>query len=148
MNLHDYLSEDNVMFLAAENRKETIHQLVRKAQESGYVDDAAEFEEAIFERESIMSTGMGLSVAVPHAKLGSVKEFFIMLGILKHDVEWHALDQKPVRIVFLIGGPSDQQKQYLTILSKLMLVIKNPAIRKSLLEAETKEQVIQPFLKV
>ncbi len=148
MNLHDYLSEDNVMFLTAENRKETIHQLVQKAQDSGYVEDATEFEEAIFERESIMSTGMGLSVAVPHAKLGSVKEFFIMLGILRQDVEWHALDQKPVRIVFMIGGPSDQQKQYLTILSKLMLVIKNPAIRKSLLEAETSEQVIQPFLKV
>ncbi len=148
MNLYDYLSEDNVLFLKSDNRNECIHSLVQKAYDAGYLEDAAEFEEAVFERESIMSTGMGLGVAVPHAKLGSVREFFIMIGVLKQDVEWHALDQKPVRIVFLIGGPSDQQRQYLTILSKLMLVIKNPAIRASLLDAESKDQVVKPFTKV
>jgi PTS system nitrogen regulatory IIA component len=148
MNLHDYLSADNVLFLETENRNDTIHALVQKASESGYIEDAEEFEEAVFERESIMSTGMGLNVAVPHAKLGSVREFFILIGITKGGVDWRSLDQQPVRIVFLIGGPSDQQKLYLTILSKLMLVIKNSVIRDTLLSATNRDDVVKPFLKV
>jgi len=148
MNLQDYLTPKNVLFLDTVSRDETIRRLVQTALEAGYIEDAAEFEEAVLERERIMSTGMGLKVAVPHAKLGSVREFFIMIGITAKDIEWHALDQKPVRIVFMIGGPSDQQKQYLIILSKLMLVIKNASIRETLLAATSGDEVIKPFLKV
>lgn len=148
MNLHEYLSEDNVLFLKDSSRKESIRRLVQKAHELGYVEDAGEFEEAVLEREAIMSTGMGLGVAVPHAKLPDVRQFFIMIGVADREVDWTSIDQKPVRIIFLIGGPSDKQKEYLTILSKLMLVVKNAAIRESVLSATTAAEVLSPFLKV
>jgi len=71
----------------------------------------------MLEREKIVSTGIGMGVAIPHAKLTSVEDFFIAIGILSKGVQWNALDGGPVRLIFMIGGPDDKQTAYLQILS-------------------------------
>ncbi len=61
------------------------------------------------EREKIVSTGIGMGVAIPTPKLNSVEDFFIAIAVLTHGVEWNALDGGPVRLIFMIGGPDDKQ---------------------------------------
>ncbi len=119
--------------------------MAARAAELGYIPDEKAFSEAILEREDIMSTGIGLQVAIPHAKLKGIKEFFVIAAVLDNEVAWDSLDKKPVRLVFMIGGPSDRQTDYLMILSKITLVIKNPARRKSLMAAKTPEAVLDSF---
>jgi len=148
VQIYDRLSEKNVLFLASSTRAETIKALIKVAAEDGLITDAKAFEDAVLEREVVISTGVGRGVAVPHAKLASIDQFFISIGIAKDAIEWEAIDGRGVRIVFLIGGPESRQKEYLTILAKLMLVIKNPAIREELLAAATPGAVLQPFLRV
>lgn len=145
MRILDYLTESSVLFLKETHKNQILTTMAVKAAESGYVSSGEAFTEAILDREAIMSTGIGLQVAIPHAKLNGIKEFFVLAAVLDHDVPWDSLDKKPVRLVFMIGGPSDRQTDYLMILSKITLVIKNPERRKALMAAKTPQAVLDAF---
>ena len=141
LRINDYVTSSRIVFIDAADRQRAIDGLVDAA--DGAAGDMDAFREAVHEREQIVSTGIGLGVAVPHAKLPSISDFFVVIGILRHEIDWDAIDQKPVRMVFLIGGPDDQQQVYLQILSKIVLVTKSPKLRERLLNARDVADVEQ-----
>ena len=135
-----------ISFLESTTRDEAIDALIELLEKEGKLPDKASFRQAIFDRERIVSTGIGMGVAVPHAKLKDLPDFFIAIGIQKKTgIDWNALDTSPVRIIFMIGGPDDKQSEYLQILSQLTSVIKNVELRKALLKASFPEQVLDLF---
>lgn len=144
--ISDYLDARLVLFLESEQRDEALQELVTVLDNSGKLVNRHLFYSAILEREKIVSTGIGLGVAIPHAKLESYGDFFIAIGIQrKKGIEWNALDAAPVRLIFMIGGPENKQTEYLKILSHLTMAIKNEERRKKLLKARTPEEVIELF---
>jgi len=145
INLHNYLSLNRIIFSNASTREQVIEELIRVSKEDGKVEDEKGFKKALLKRESIMSTGIGYGVAIPHVKLDQIPEFFITICIHKNGVDWESLDNKPAHLIFLIAGPSNQQEKYLRILAKLTLVIKNPERRKKLIECNTKYDVLRVF---
>ncbi|MGK5593919.1 MAG: PTS sugar transporter subunit IIA [Parachlamydiaceae bacterium] len=140
-----YLSKNLILFLNASNRDEALEKLVDCIYQDGKLEDRDSFFQAIIEREKIVSTGIGMGVAIPHAKLPGYDEFFIAIGILKKGVDWQAIDHSPVRIIFMIGGPDDKQTEYLQILSGLTLAIKNEDLRKKLLTLNSPEDIVKLF---
>ena len=146
MSVSRYLNENLVLFLESETRDGALQELIDLLDKTGKLKDKKAFHKAILEREKIVSTGVGLSVAIPHAKLDGYDDFFIAIGIQKKKgIDWHSLDGTPVRIVFLIGGPENRQTEYLQILSRLTVAIKEPMRRRKLLEAQKPLQIIQLF---
>lgn len=147
--LKELIKSETVVFLKTSQMEDTINEMLKTANEQGYLKDEEKFKKAIFERESLVSTGIGLGVAIPHAKLEDLEDFFIIVGINKEGLDWDAIDRKPVGIVFLIGGPdiSGSKKEYLQIISKIMLLIKNDNRREALFNAEKKEDVVKLFEK-
>lgn len=145
IKISDYLDPRLVAFLDVSTRDEAIRALVNKIYETGRLQDKYAFYEAIIEREKIVSTGIGMGTAIPHAKLTSYDDFFIAIGILRKGLDWDALDASSVRIIFLIGGPDDKQTEYLQILSKLTQVIKDEKIRKRMLTLNSPEEMIELF---
>lgn len=145
MQIIDYFSEDSVMFLDNNDKNEVLSSMVVQAAKLGYISNEKEFKDALFEREAIMSTDVGWQVAIPHAKLEDISKFFVIPAILKEETDWKAGNNQKVRLVFLIGGPADQQKQYLQILSKVTLVVRNNQRREALLSTTTAKQVLAQF---
>jgi nitrogen PTS system EIIA component len=130
-----YLDERLVLFLDASSRDEALQQMVDMLEKEHQLKNAKIFHDAILKREGIVSTGIGLGVAVPHAKLEGYHEFFIAIGIqAKKGIEWNALDGAPVHLIFMIGGPENKQTEYLRILSHLTMAIKDEERRKKLLK--------------
>ena len=78
-------------------------------------------------------------------KLKDISKFFVIPAVLKNNSDWGAGNNQSVKLVFLIGGPSEEQKQYLQILSKVTLVVRNPERRKALLAATNAEEVLSQF---
>lgn len=142
--LKDFLSPDQVLFLKESTRAGVLDRLLEKVGMLGLVEDPTAFRDAILARESLLSTGIGVNTAIPHVKGDGVPEFFIMIGVCSGGVEWESLDGEPVKLVFLIGGPNDQDR-YLRILAKLSLLIKNPAIRQEILDADDPDAVCAIF---
>lgn len=144
--ISDYLDSRLIAFLDVETCEGAIDALIDRLDRIGKLPDREAFRKAIFDREKIVSTGIGMGVALPHAKFKGFPDFFIAVGILaKKGVDWNALDQAPVRLIFMIGGPDDKQTQYLQILSQLTSAIRDPEFRKKLLHAQTIEEVVGLF---
>jgi len=143
--LTEYMDPSLVTFIEAESRDEVLKKLVHLIYQAGKIKDKEEFFNAILKREKIVSTGIGMGVAIPHAKLPAFDLFFIAIAILKKPLPWHSLDGSPVRIVFMIGGPDDKQTEYLQLLSRLTQTIKNEEIRKKLLNLSETNNVIELF---
>lgn len=146
MRISEYLDSRLIRFLEADTRDEAIHELIDLFEREVGLAEKHVFSNAIFHREELVSTGIGMGVAVPHAKLKDFTDFFIVVGIQQNKgLDWNALDKAPVRLIFLIGGPEDKQTEYLQILSLLTSAIRDVELRKQLLNARTKEQVLELF---
>src|SRR5262245_48636555 len=145
MQLSQYMDEQMVVFLTADSRDEALGLLVDKLFKVGKISDKELFYKAIVDREKIVSTGIGMGVAIPHAKLPSFGHFFIAIGILQRPVDWKSLDGGPVRLIFMIGGPEDKQTEYLQILSQLTRMIKDEERRKKLLNLNQPKAIIELF---
>ncbi len=147
--LSDLIKKENVVFLETIDMVDTIEVLTENAINNQKIKDKESFKNAVLEREELVSTGIGLGVALPHTKSKDIEEFFIVIEINKEGIDWDAIDRNPVGIVFLIGGPEaeDSQKEYLQIVSKLMLLIKNKERRISLLNSENAQEIADIFEK-
>lgn len=145
IQLADYLSINRVLFTTAPSKEEVIDDLIAVSRDEGKVGDVKSFKQALLKRESIMSTGIGYGVAIPHVKLPQVEEFFITVGVHKKGVNWESLDCKPVFLIFLIAGPEGDQERYLRILARLTTVIKKPEQRQRIIEMDTRYEVYECF---
>lgn len=147
MTLSELIQEGVICFLDVDNRDAALQKLVDALADSREIIDKDNFFEAIIKREKIVSTGIGMGVAIPHAKLPIFDRFFLAVGLqkTKEGINWDALDGAPVRLIFMIGGPANQQTNYLKILSRLTSAIKDEDRRKKLLKTETKEDMIALF---
>jgi nitrogen PTS system EIIA component len=140
-----YLNPKLVKNLDVSERDEALRDLVDLFDAENKLRDKDAFYKAILERERIVSTGIGMGVAVPHAKLSGYDTFFIAIGIHQQGIAWDALDGVPVRLVFMIGGPDDKQTEYLQLLSRLTLAIKDEERRKKILQLSKPEDIIALF---
>lgn len=138
-----YLKPELITFINAQTRDEALTQLVEHTAKYKNINNKQEFFDAIILRERIVSTGIGMAVAIPHAKLATYDDFFITIGILNHGVDWNTIDGSPVRLVFMIGGPDDKQTEYLQILSGITSAVKSEERRKKMINAKSSEEVIE-----
>jgi len=147
VNFLQLIQKGVVCFLDVISRNEAIHQLVEALLNAGEIQTYEQFFDAILKREQIVSTGIGMGVAIPHAKLENFDHFFLAVGIQKVNkgIEWGALDGAPVRLIFMIGGPNNQQTNYLKILSSLTMAIKDESRRIKILSSQSREQVVALF---
>ena len=145
MNLNELIKPDSIVFLETVEMKDTVKMLASKAVELQMVSEKENFEDAILSREELVSTGIGLGISIPHAKMKSIEQFFIILGICKNGLDWDSIDRKPVRAVFMIGGPEEEKKEYLRIMPKLILIMKNEERRNKLFLSNSKEEAADIF---
>lgn len=147
--LKEYLSAERIVFLDdpqlnISTKEDALEVMVQTVQQAEFMQDYNKFRQSVYDREEIMSTGIGHQVAIPHVKNDAVSSFFISIGIHREGIEWDALDGKPVNLVFLIGGVEDHQL-YLRILAKLTLVIKNKRLRRDILNASSAADILEMF---
>lgn len=145
MRLSKYMNPANVIFLNSINRDEAFQSLVDVLFKNGYLKEKEAFYKAILEREKIVSTGIGMGIAIPHAKMPHFDHFFIAVGILQKPIDWNSLDGSPVRLIFMIGGPDDKQTEYLQILSSLTQSIKDEERRKKIFSSHSSQGIIELF---
>jgi len=143
------LHRERIINLAAKNKIEAIKELVDLLARQPGVADGEELLGAVLERERDMSTAMGCGCAMPHAKVASVRDFTMAVGLSREGIPFDADDGVPVHIVVLIAGPLtgpfEGQRRYLKILGQVSAVLADDARREAILAAGTAEAVYQAF---
>lgn len=144
IKISDYLDINLIFFMNVSSSTEAIDIMIDGLDKYEVISDKNIFKAAIMEREKIVSTGIGMGVSIPHAKIYSFDKFFIAIGVQRgRGIEWNAIDKAPVRLIFMIGGPDDRQNEYLQILSHLTRIIKDESLRKKIVSAKNSEEVIK-----
>lgn len=138
-SLSRLLSKDRITWLESPTKEEALHTLVELIARSAGILKADELYQAILERERLLSTGIGLNLAIPHAKLPGLKDFVVAMGIHRHGLAFESLDDKPVHILVMIVGPNSQQDVYLKVLSRVTAFLKEQ--RENLLGLSSAEEV-------
>ncbi|MFC1560914.1 PTS sugar transporter subunit IIA [Candidatus Latescibacterota bacterium] len=103
---------------------------------------------AIKARESIMSTGIGMGIAIPHAKTSSVTDFAMAVGRSKDGVDYQSLDNLPVHLIILIVASDTQGEDFLKLLGKIGALLNTPGNKEKFLKAKTPEKVLLLFKKI
>jgi len=135
-SLSAILKPERVVQLHCTTKEAVLNQLI------DLFADIPELADAVFKREQLMSTGIGLSIAVPHVRLNSVNELHMAFGVNKTGInDYESLDNIPVRIIVLIVAGRDQHTHYLQTLSRVSHLLKNSLIREQLFEAKSSEEI-------
>lgn len=145
LKISKYLNPKLMTFIHSTERNDALKELVELLDMQKKLEDKDAFYQAILEREKIVSTGIGMGVAVPHAKLADYDTFFIAVGISSQPIAWDSIDSLPVRLIFMIGGPDDKQTEYLQLLSRLTLAIKDSDRRKKMLQLNNPKDMMALF---
>src|SRR5699024_6155451 len=96
--------ETIILDLKARDKRAVIDELVEGLDRAGVLKDKTLYLEKILEREDQGSTGIGDSVAIPHAKTTAVNTPTIIFGRSIKGVDYEALDGQPSHLFFMIAA--------------------------------------------
>jgi mannitol/fructose-specific phosphotransferase system IIA component (Ntr-type) len=140
--LTEILDESCVILdLAASGKDAVIELLVDALVRSEVVADRARMVEDLKKRERVMSTGIGGGIAVPHAQSSGANRLALSLGRLAQPIEFEALDERPVRLVFMVVGP-EERGGFIRVLARISRLLYSGDLQRSLFRARTAADAI------
>ena len=144
MRIRDILKESAILVgLKADTKKAVLEEMVQVLADQGAVSDKQKMLEVLLARESLGSTGIGQGIAIPHGKAGCAKELTAACGISRAGVDFDALDDDKVHVLFLLVAPEDQASAHLKALARVSALLKDKYFRKALISAENVADVLR-----
>ncbi len=146
MKISDFLTPSHVMLdMRASDKSRLLHQLsTQAAAEAGL--DAADVSTQIAKREELGSTGVGDGVALPHARLKGLKSPFGLLARLRHGIDFEAIDDQPVDIVFLLLLPDAPNDTQLNALACAARALRDPEVLERVRAATSREAIFRALV--
>jgi PTS system nitrogen regulatory IIA component len=142
IQIENIVSTDRIIFLNYAAKRDALQALADNLANAPQVKNRQELVHEIIKREDLMSTAIGRGIAIPHVRLASVTDLVVSVGISRTDIiDFQALDDEPVRLLFMIAAAYNQHAYYLQTLSFFSARLKNRELRVSLLAAETPQEV-------
>lgn len=144
MQLMDVFKE-NLVFLefAAGSKDEAVEKFVRAVENHGFVEDLKLLREALFEREKLGTTGVGGGIAIPHARSAAIKSLTVAFFRARDGIDFQAIDNKPVHLIFMLLAPLSSGGPYLKLLAKISRLLRSDEFRSALMEAKTPAEVLE-----
>ncbi|MCZ0702138.1 PTS system fructose-specific IIC component [Natronobacillus azotifigens] len=143
MKVTDLLKKETITLELRSSTKATvIDELITTLDQAGRLTNKTTFKQDILKRENHTSTGIGEGIAIPHAKSPAVKTPSIVFGRSKNGIDYDSLDGKPSHLFFMIAASEGANNEHLDTLARLSSMLMDPAFRETLLNASSKEQII------
>jgi PTS system nitrogen regulatory IIA component len=124
--------------LKATSKKQALQELARRAAELTGEPERAIFD-VLLERERLGTTGVGDGVAIPHGKLANLPRLFGMFARLDRPIDFEAIDEQPVDLIFLLLAPGGAGADHLKALARVSRLLRDRTIRDKLRGSETAE---------
>ena len=135
--INNLLTVHTIRDITAVSKDAAIRELCDMVSGNPAVRDIDSFYSAIRSREAIMSTGIGMGIAIPHAKTSFLQDVVMAVGRSKEGIDFDSHDGLPVHIIILIGANDTQGEEFLKVLAEIGHVFKDESFTQRFLEAET-----------
>jgi fructose-specific phosphotransferase system IIA component len=148
MKVYELLDEKYILTDFKSGKKEgIINELIDLYKNNEKVNNLEKVRTAIHEREKIMSTGVGKGFAIPHGKTNAINEIIAAFGKTVTPIEYQALDNKPVNLVFLLVGKDNLVSTHIKLLSRISRMMNKDEFRDKLTKANSSEEILELFKK-
>lgn len=128
----------------SEDKEKTLKKMIENISKyNSSLKDKELFYKEILEREKVGTTGIGMGIAVPHARTEGLDDIVISVALLKKPLDFKSLDGENIRLIILVGAPKNPNKKYLEVLSDIARVFRNKRNRESIFASQTKDQLIE-----
>jgi len=146
MKIIEVLSRGTVSIgLKTSCKADLLGKMVDLACNSGKISNKQAVLQSVLERESIMSTGVGKGVALPHAKTNLIDVAVASIALLDKPIDYDSLDGEPINICFLLLGVENNVGLHLRMLSKISRFLNNDVFRNKVLQCKTTEELLALF---
>ena len=127
MDLRDLITPEGVVpALKVKNKKQALQELADKAAALTGINSREIFE-SLLQRERLGSTGVGRGIAIPHGKIGGIKQIFTLFARLDEKIDFEAMDGEPVDLIFLLLAPETAGADHLKALARISRLLRDPA---------------------
>ena len=141
MRITDLLDRRSVSLTAApKGKSEALDMAVDLMVKSEKISDREAYRKQVYLREEESTTGIGEGIAIPHGKCDAVKKPGLAAMVIKNGVEFEALDDEPVTLLFLIAAPNTEDNIHLDVLSKLSVMLMDEEFTESLRNASSVDE--------
>jgi fructose PTS system EIIA component len=146
MKIESLLSEDTIVLnLDLTSKSQVIEKMVSIVSHHPAVRDIFRLKADVLRREEEMSTGIGKQLALPHAKTRAVSEPVLAFATLSRGINFDAIDNEPVRIVFLLATPEKLLSEHLKLLGRITRLAARDDVRSRLIICRTPAEVLELF---
>jgi fructose-specific phosphotransferase system IIA component len=148
MRLTEIVKLENIKVpLEATNKTDAISELVNLLAKNGAVTDAKKVLDAVLERESTRTTGIGNGLAIPHGKCTGTKDLVMAVGRAGTPIDFHAIDGRPVTLIWLLASPPDKTGPHIHALARISRLMQIEKFRQQMLTAESAQQIYDAIVK-
>ncbi len=141
MEISSLVTPDGVVpRLRSASKKQVLQELARHASRIANTDERVIFD-ALLERERLGSTGVGLGIAIPHAKLPGLPCLHGVFARTTSPIDFDSVDEQPVDLVFLLLAPEDAGADHLKALARVSRLLRNHDICQKLRGADSPEAI-------
>ena len=146
----NYFNGKLITYIEGKHTKEEIIEMLVSFMETNtdLIENKDEFYKQILEREAVGSTGIGMGVAVPHARSGGVKDVIVALAVLEYPVDFNSIDGELIKTIALVGAPKDKSKEYLGLLSSLSKIFRVKKTRDAIKTARNQKELVEAIMEI
>jgi PTS system nitrogen regulatory IIA component len=141
MQIGDLLDRNAIALRVSAANKRQVLALIAEIAARNLGLDAADILDALAEREQAGSTGVGHGVAAPHARLEGLERMRGVFVRLDQPVEFEAVDDQPVDLIFALFAPVDAGAEHLRALARVSRMLRQAELREQLRQARTADAV-------
>lgn len=136
MRLTDVLLPECVKVpLTAATKKDAIFELVDLLAQKAGIASPDQLKEAVWQRESTRTTGIGFGVAIPHGKSPGCTRLTMAIGLTAQPLEFGAIDGRPVQLIILLASPPDQTPSHIQALARISRMLADEKFRDTVKKA-------------
>ena len=125
MDLGDLIAPEGIVAsLKAKSKKQVLQVLASRASDLTGLDQRDIFD-ILLQRERLGSTGVGHGIAIPHGKMGGLRQIFGLFAKLDDPIEFDAIDEEPVDLVFVLLAPESAGADHLKALARISRLLRD-----------------------
>ncbi|TCG10982.1 PTS fructose transporter subunit IIABC [Mycoplasma marinum] len=129
--------------LKATSKEEVLKEIAAKLTKEKFVNDEKAFLQALKDRESQFSTGIGGGLGIPHAQSKHVEKNVVLIAKSKKGIEWNSMDDKPVHTIFSIALSEENANQQVEVLADLSKMMMDSEFIKNLNKSKNKTELFK-----
>jgi fructose-specific phosphotransferase system IIA component len=144
MRLTEILKPANIKIpLQAASKTDAISELVQMLASNGSVSDPKKVLEAVLDRESTRTTGIGNGLAIPHGKTTGTSDLVMAIGKPAQPIDFQSIDGRPVTIIWLLSSPPEKTGPHIHALARISRLMTIDKFRQALNAATSAEQMFE-----